>query len=200
MKKIDIIFILDMSGSMSCIKDETIFSFNNFIDKQKKNKNDIHFTLILFNSFFYLPYENVKINKVKKLNQDTYCPSNLTSLYDTIGFCIDNFIDNLSETPKEKRSDKSLFVILTDGFENTSKFYNSTTIKNSITDLRENLNVEFIYLGANQNACFVAESIGIDSTNSLNFSTTSGGVSHAFVSIINACENYIQDDKSINLF
>jgi uncharacterized protein YegL len=200
MKKININCIIDMSGSMSSIIEKAREGFNQFLKEQKLSKNKIKFSLLFFDTYFYMPYKNVNIEDVEEVNEDTYYANGGTALYDAIGFMIDDYVEKLAKTPKDKRADKTLFVILTDGFENSSRVYNCELIKFMVTDIRENFNTEFIYLGANQDACFVAESMGINSSNAFNYAATNDGITVAYSSISKATSYYMETDEKENLF
>lgn len=200
MKKININCIIDMSGSMSSIIEKARDGFNQFLNEQKASKNKIKFSLLFFDTNFYMPYKNINIEDVEEVNEDTYYACGGTSLYDAIGFMIDNYTEKLAKTPKHKRADKTLYVILTDGEENSSTIYNRELIKAMVKDMRENLKCEFIYLGANQDACFVAESMGMNSSNAFNYAATNDGITVAYSSISKATAYYADNDVSENLF
>lgn len=200
MNKLDIVCILDMSGSMCSIIDTARKGFNQFLKEQKESGNKIKFTLMFFDTNFYVPYKNISIHKVKKVTEDTYYANGGTALYDAIGTCIDDYIDDLAIVKKKKRADKTLFVILTDGEENSSRTYHRELIKNMVENMRENLNTEFIYLGANQDSCFVAESMGMSGNNAFNYDATDNGITVAYSKISTATSYYASNDVKENLF
>jgi uncharacterized protein YegL len=200
MKKLDIICLLDMSGSMHSIIEKAREGFNQFLKEQKDSGSKIKFSLLFFDTNFYMPYKNVSIKKVKKVNEKTYYASGGTSLYDALGFSIDSYLDHLGETPKEKRADKTLFVILTDGEENSSSVYHRDLIKHMVSELREEYKSEFIYLGANQDSCFQAESMGMSRSNAFNYAATNDGITMAYTNISSATSYYINNDVKENLF
>ena len=200
MKKIDIICILDMSGSMSSIIDKAREGFNQFLNEQKQSENKIKFSLLFFDTNFYMPYKNINIKNVKPVNEDTYYAGNCTSLYDAIGVSIDSYLDDLALIPKNKRADKTLFVILTDGQENSSIVYHRELIKLMVTQMREDFKTEFIYLGANQDSCFQAESMGMSRNNAFNYDATNEGITVAYSNISTATAYYSSNDVKDNLF
>jgi len=200
MNKIDIVCILDMSGSMSSIIETAREGFNNFLQEQQESDNKIKFSLMFFDTNFYMPYKNVNIKKVKKVNENTYYANGGTSLLDAMGKNLDDYLEYLGNTPKNKRADKTLFVILTDGEENSSKVYHRELIKNMVTEMREEFNTEFIYLGANQDSCFVAESMGINPSNAFDYAATNDGITVAYANISNAATYFANNDVSENLF
>lgn len=200
MKKLDIVCILDMSGSMCSIIETARKGFNKFLKEQKKSNNSINFSLMFFDTNFYMPYKNVDIKDVKKVNEKTYYAGGGTALLDAIGFSLDNYLDYLGETSKEKRSDKTLFVILTDGAENASRVYHRELIKRMIIEMREEYNSEFIYLGANQDSCFQAETMGMDRSNAFNYAATNDGITVAYSKISTATSYYADSNVKENLF
>jgi uncharacterized protein YegL len=200
MKKIDIICILDMSGSMCSIIEKAREGFNQFLKDQKNSDNKVNLSLLFFDDKFYMPYNNVDIQKVKKVNEKTYYACGGTALYDAIGKMIDDYLDNLASTKKEDRSDKSLFVIITDGGENASRVYHKQSIKLLVTHMREEFNSEFIYLGANQDSAFEAEMMGMDRSNAFDYAATDEGITVAYANISKATAYYASTDVKENLF
>ena len=211
MKKIDIICIIDKSGSMKSIAKDSIEGFNNFLNEQKSANYEARLSLLLFNSYFQKLYDNIDIQAIEPLNDKTYIPDNMTSLYDAIGMEIDSYLDKLSKTPKKKRSDKALFVILTDGFENSSKTYHKELIKLMIEEMREEFDCEFIFLAANQDACLQAETMGIPTSNVIfpvllrlclpfNYEATPDGITKAYAMASTATSYYVTNDVKENLF
>jgi len=122
------------------------------------------------------------------------------SSYDALGTCIDEHIDELATKPINKRADKTLFVILTDGEENSSSVYHKDLIKLMVTQMREEFNFSFLYLGANQDSCFQAESMGMSSSNAFDYDATDDGITIAYANISNAATYYANNDVTENLF
>ena len=200
MKKIDIICVLDMSGSMSSIIAKAREGFNQFLKEQKESNNKIKFSLLFFDTSFYMPYKNISIKKIKPVNEDTYYANGGTALLDAVGFSIDSYLDDLALTPKNKRADKTLFVILTDGEENSSKVYHRELIKLMVTEMQEEFVTSFIYLGANQDSCFQAESMGMNRSNAFNYDATNDGITVAYSKISEATTYYSSNNVKDNLF
>ena len=115
-KMLDVVFILDKSGSMSGSEESTISSFNEYLEKEKKNNYKTRITTILFSDDYSYLYKGADVSKVSPLTRDDYFVGGCTALYDAIGSSI-NYIDRCD-------TDKVLFIIITDGYENASKeFY-----------------------------------------------------------------------------
>lgn len=157
------LIILDASGSMSSIEKEAIGAVNETIqtirNAQKKNEGQEHFlSLVVFNSDeVKTVYNCVEADKVEELTSKQYCPSSCTPLYDAMG----NALTALQK--KVAENDNVLVTIVTDGYENASVEYNSTSI-NALVDSLKKKNWLFAYIGANQDAKAVGRSMGIHST------------------------------------
>ena len=186
-EKIDIIFLLDRSGSMYGSENDTIGGFNSFIAKQKTQENNTKVTTILFDHGYDVLYKRKNIYEVDDLTRDEYFVRGSTALLDAIGRTIvtlDKEIDN-----------KVLFVITTEGYENSSKEFTKTQIKNMI----QNHNWEFIFLGADIDSYDEAASIGIKRSNVANYRKTSKGIHDMYESVDNAvlyCKNDMKLDES----
>ena len=180
---IKIINIIDKSGSMSSMLNTAITGFNEFLDEQKGLEGDCLVSTILFDNGYHTLYEDMDIKECYHLDRNNYRPAGGTALYDSICITIDKEIDKLGFLPKEERPQKTLCVILTDGYENGSKKYSSVRVKEMITEMREDFNWEFIFLAANEEASFTAQTMGISTSNSYSFTNNSDGLKDAFAAV-----------------
>jgi Mg-chelatase subunit ChlD len=180
--KTEIICILDRSGSMASIKNDAIGGFNTYLAEQQKEEGEATMTLVLFNHSHEVVFKNKPIREVEPLNSSTFVPSGTTALLDAIGTTLNESI--------EETADKHLVVILTDGEENASKEYTGEAVKKITESLRESGKWEFIYLGANQDAFSVASSMGISTSNSLNFAANSEDLQLSYMKINSATKMY----------
>lgn len=158
--KIIRIFLLDRSGSMETIADDTIGGFNAFVKDQKDFGGTL--SLYLFDHEILCSYQHTDITKVPLMDNKTFQPRGSTALNDAIG----NIIK--SQAIPEDPSITIKFVILTDGMENASTTYTSAHIKDLI-DIQTKKGWDFMYLGANQDAFTVAETMGIARQNAMTF-------------------------------
>lgn len=182
MKKMDVVFILDRSGSMYGSEKDTIGGFNNYI---KKNKNmDYKVTTILFDDKYEMLYERLDINRVKKITEEDYYVRGCTALLDALGKSI-TYMDN-------KKSEKALFIITTDGLENASKEYTKEKIKKMI---KTHKNYEFMYIGADIDSYQEGESIGIKRTNISNYKKTSKGINKMYDAISCASMSFMENEE-----
>lgn len=172
----EIIFILDESGSMSSLKDDTIGGFDSFIEKQKREAGECKVTTVLFNNSVYKIHDAVDINEVTSLA--AYTPMGTTALLDAIGTTIDEVGIRLAATPEEERPGKVLVVITTDGYENASKEYTQDMVKRMIQLQQNTYNWTFMFLGADIDAKQVGGSYGI--SHSHTYTKSAGGLSSVY--------------------
>ena len=156
----NIIFLLDMSGSMHGVREETIDGFNSFIEEQKQADPNGRMTLVLFSDDLHQEYTGKPIMEVEKLTGKTYYPYGLTALYDAIGIGVAEF-DKYLEAEGSDSSDKIIVIVLTDGMENSSKKFSKDNVAKLITD-KERSGWKFVYLGANIDAYEEAAKAGFN--------------------------------------
>lgn len=168
---LDIIFLLDQSGSMDSMKNEPIQATNRFIkDQQETLPGDgSTFTLWKFSEKIEKVIDDQDLRHVKPIY--TYVPCGMTALYDAIGKAIN------TKMAKPKH-DNVICVILTDGEENSSREYNLAKIRKMIKDAETYHAWQFIYLGANQDAYKEGSNIGVNQLSCATFAATDAGLSH----------------------
>lgn len=187
-EKTHIICILDRSGSMSDIMSDSIGGFNTFLNQQKELPDEATITVILFDDKYELVYDNVNIKKANELTSKVWYARGTTSLYDTIGKTINTEKSKFEFNSKEK-PEKVLVCIVTDGEENSSREYTCDMVKNLIKEC-ENDNWNFIFLAANQNAFKTGGNFGMTYGNTVNYVTTSIGISNMSKTLSDATTNY----------
>lgn len=133
----ELVFILDRSGSMGGLESDTIGGFNGMIERQKKEGEKVNVTTILFDDEVEIIHDRFTIDAVQPLTDKEYYVRGCTALLDAVGHAI-NKIDNVQKhLPEEHRAGKVLFVITTDGLENSSKAYHySERYKNEYTTIK----------------------------------------------------------------
>lgn len=182
---IDLIFLIDRSGSMCGSEADTIGGFNSFIEKERKNELNTNVTTILFDDKYEVLYKRKSISDVEKLTEKEYFVRGTTALLDAIGKTItslDKEIDN-----------KVLFVIMTDGMENASVEFSKSQIRNMINSHKW----EFIFLGADIDSYSEAGSIGIAKSRVANYEKSSRGIERVYSSLSKA--NYcLREDMDLD--
>lgn len=158
--------LLDRSGSMSSVKDETISGYNAFVKEQKDAGENASLSLVQFDSAGVdTQQEFTPIIAVPDLNGETFQPRGMTPLLDALGKTICSTGKSLEAIPEENRPDKIVFVVITDGLENASHEYNKTRIREMIQHQSSVYNWQFVYLGANQDAFAEAGQVGFQAAN-----------------------------------
>lgn len=168
-KKMDIVFLLDRSGSMRGSESDTIGGFNSYIKQNINNKFETNVTTVLFDDRYEVLHDRVNIKDVKELTDKDYYVRGCTALLDAIGKTI--------STLEHKDTDKVLFVITTDGYENASREYDNKKIKQLI---QKHDNWEFVYIGADIDSYAAGGDIGIKRENIANYKKNKKGVDLMF--------------------
>lgn len=196
----ELVFILDRSGSMSGLEKDTIGGFNSLIQKQRKEKGKCYVSCVLFDDVQEVIYDRVPLNEVKKMTQKQYYARGCTALLDAMGGAI-HHIGNVHKYSKEEIG-KTLFIIITDGLENSSKRYSYTSIKKMIERQKEKYGWEFIFIGANMDVIQEANKFGIDQAvryacdeegTALNYSVLSENIVKMRTTVGNAKESLPND-------
>ena len=176
-KEIDIVFLLDRSGSMSGLEQDTIGGYNSYIKKQKNQKTKI--TTILFDHDYEMITERKPIKEIKKLTEKEYFVRGSTALFDALGKSI-NYMDR-------QKKEKVIFIITTDGEENSSTEYTKEKIKELI---KKHKTWEFIYIGADIDSYKEGMALGINKTNIANYQKNKKGISKMFNAVAKVSKMY----------
>lgn len=161
---VELVFILDRSGSMSGLEKDTIGGFNSMLAKQRKEPGNAFVTTVLFDHETEMIHDRVAIDKVPDLTERDYFVRGSTALLDAVGQTIDHISNIHKYARKEDVPKRTLFVITTDGMENSSYKYTYEKVHKMIEEKKKNHGWEFIFLGANIDAVAEAKKFGIDET------------------------------------
>jgi len=177
-----IVAVLDRSGSMASIRTDTEGGFDTFITEQRKQPGDALVTLAQFDDQYEIVYENKPIFDVPPL---TLIPRGMTALLDAVGKTITSVGVSLAALAEDDRPAKVIMVILTDGYENSSKEWKVDAVKKLVTEQREHYGWEFIFLGANLDALNVAQGMGIDAGSAMAYAASGAQVTSTMRSVSN---------------
>ena len=194
-KDVELVFILDRSGSMGGLESDTIGGYNSMLSKQKKEKpGKVSVTTVLFDDQYELLYNQVPIEKVSPMTEEEYYVRGSTALLDAIGKTV---MQVKANQDKKEIKDKVLFVIITDGMENASREYRADQIKKLIEERKEKNNWEFLFLGANIDAIGAAQNIGIDSSRAVRFKSDKKGTAKNY-EVLNEAIKEIRGGYQLN--
>jgi len=168
--------LIDSSGSMASLANDTRGGFNTFLAEQKAVKGKATLTVCKFSTGYEVLTEMADIQMVAPLTEATYSPGGGTALLDAMGRCISSLGVALADLPEKKRPSKIMFLVITDGEENSSHEYSKAKIASMVSLQEKTYKWNFVYLGANVDSFAESASLGMRSSNALNYSPTSGGV------------------------
>ena len=194
--KTDITIILDRSGSMNSVKDDTIGGFNSFLGEQQKVEGEAVLSLVQFDDQYEVVYVDKDINSAAKLTDETFQPRGMTALFDAVGRTINAVGQRLANLSEDERPDKVLFVIMTDGFENASQEFKAAKISEMITHQRNVYKWEFMFIGANQDAVLSAQEIGIPAFAALTYAANEVGTRAAYSMMAKKVAGYRESNNA----
>lgn len=193
--KMDIIFVLDKSGSMYPLENDTIGGFNGLIDKQKEEgkQDKALVSVVLFNNRSQLLYERLPLSEIGQMTKKDYSTQGTTALLDALGDTITQIAKSYEteEYLASKAKPKVLCVVITDGQENASCEYSYEDIKKLVSSQQEK-GWEFLFLGANIDAITEASRLGIRQSNAATYRNDSTGVKKNFKAVNRAMASYAQ--------
>ena len=174
-KLTEIVFILDRSGSMAGLEDDTIGGFNAFVEKQKQEEGEALLSAVLFANDSEVIYDRVDIRKVEPMTEQQYRVGGCTALLDAIGGAVHHIKNVHKYAREEDRPGKTIFVITTDGMENASRAYGYAEVQRMVQHEQEKYGWEFLFLGANMDAIAAARSFGIREDRAVRYKRDSVG-------------------------
>jgi len=189
----EIVCVLDRSTSIrtSGLTEKTIEGFNAFLKEQKETPGKAKLTLCLFdggsgfgaepNKSYEIIHDRVDLSEVEELNDKTFVPRGMTAMYDAIGSTIDTMQKQLKKD--KKKSDKVIFLIMTDGEENASREYNQETVFKLIEERKKKDKWAFLFIGANIDTMKAGGGMGIAKGNTMAYSNTLHGVNTAYMNM-----------------
>ena len=171
----EVVFVLDRSGSMGGLEADTIGGFNSMILKQRKEEGEAYISTVLFDDQTEVLYDRVPVEKVEPMNDTQYYVRGCTALLDAVGGAIHHIANVHKYAREEDRPEKTLFIITTDGMENSSHIYTYDKVRKMVEMEKEKYGWEFLFLGANMDAVEVAGRFGIGADRAMNYECDSEG-------------------------
>ena len=198
----EVAFVLDETGSMHSIREDTIGGFNQWLEEQKElDVEEMRFSLVLFSKIqgektYRIRHEGVPIEDVDPLDDATYRPRGTTPLLDAIGVTIDALGTRLDRLDEDGKPEKVIVAILTDGQENASEEYTLERVKQMIAHQQEKYGWHFIFLGCGIDAFAAGARMGIHQATTRRHDRSGEGVREAYASSRSIMDDLLrQDDR-----
>ena len=186
---VDLVFIVDKSGSMMGKEEDTIGGINSILHAHKeKNKGKEYVTLVLFDNNYEVLYDRKILTQTEDITDSEYQIGGTTALLDAMGKTITNL--DKAQKNKDTKADKVVVVIITDGHENSSKEYNLDQLKKSIEKHTAD-GWEFIYLGADLESMDEAGDIGIGYARSASYVDDPQGRKIMYAAVATATADFL---------
>lgn len=182
----ELVFILDRSGSMSHLTTDTIGGFNSMIEKQKQEPGEAFVTTILFDDQYEILHNHVDIQEIALMTNAQYYARGCTALLDAIGHTINSIGARLNNTPEEERPSKVIFTIITDGYENSSREFSRSQIKEMVEHQQDKYSWAFMFIGANMDAIAEGESLGVKAAFSKTYAASDVGTQSVYAAVDSA--------------
>ncbi len=182
----ELVFILDRSGSMDGLEDDTIGGFNAMLEKQKKEEGKAFVSTILFDDKTEVLHDRLPLDKVRPITEEEYYVRGCTALLDAVGGAIHHIGNIHKYARREDRPGRTLFVITTDGMENASRRYTAPQVRRMIERQKARYGWEFLFLGANIDAVETAGQLGIGADRAVNFHCDSRGTRLNYATVCQA--------------
>ena len=166
---------------------DTIGGFNSLIAKQKKEEGTALISTVLFDDQTEILYDRISLDRIEPMNDRQYYVRGCTALLDALGGAI-HHIGNVHKYAREEdRPEKTIFIITTDGMENSSHRYTYDKVKKMVERQRDRYGWEFLFLGANIDAIEVAGRFGVQANRAVNYECDSEGTQLNYVRTLRSC-------------
>ena len=189
MNRTELVFILDMSGSMEHLTDDTIGGFNSMLKEQTETVGEVLVTTYLFNNSSRMVHDRLPIAQVPPMTRADYRAGGCTALVDALGEAIYHIVGIHRYARTEDIPAHTIFVVTTDGMENASHRYNAEQVREMIRHEQEKYGWEFIFLAANIDAVETARGYGIDADHAVNYVPDCGGTDIAYATMSRAIDS-----------
>ena len=167
---------------MSGLESDTIGGFNGMIAQHKGDGGDVLVSTVLFDHENEVIHDRVRIADVPTLTSKEYYTRGCTALLDAMGDGIRHIKNVHKYARPEDRPARTMFIITTDGMENSSTRYTADQVR-AMVKQQEEAGWEFVFLGVNIDAVQVAGGLGIRAENAVEFACDAAGVRENFASL-----------------
>ncbi len=164
-KLTDITLVVDRSGSMDAIRLDAEGGVNAFMKQQADEEGDALMTLVEFDTEYNFVERGTPIEDVGGY---TLRPRGMTALLDAVGRSINETAERIEATDESDRPELVVFVVMTDGEENSSVEFTRDQVHELISKRQSEDGWHFTFLGANQDAFAEARGMGFAAAGTAN--------------------------------
>jgi len=195
MKKdlVELVFVVDRSGSMSSIASDMEGAIKSVIKDQKKLDKEILVTFVRFDTEYEKVFSHTPIKDVPEINIKA---RGMTALLDAMGKTINSFEREFSEKEDKERPEKVLFMVITDGCENSSREFSREKVFGMIETVKRDHKWDFTFIGANQDAIAEGGNLGINRGSSINYVASSAGVRAMSMNLSSYATDYLSNGSA----
>ena len=180
---VEVIFVIDKSGSMSGTERDIVGGFNTVIEEQKKLPGKVAVSTVFFDAYRRVLHNRALIDTIRPMTVEDYQPNGTTALLDAVGFALHHIGHIHRDALPDQVPDKTLVIIMTDGYENASRYYTEDKVRHDIRVCREKYGWEFRFFGANIESGDVAEAIGIERDCAEDFLADGEGIGRVYENV-----------------
>ena len=182
----ELVFILDMSGSMDPLTDDTIGGFNSVPQEQAEKEGTVLVTTYLFNNVSRRIHDRLPVAEVPAMTRQDYRAGGCTALMDAVGGAIRHIAGIHRYARKEDVPGRTLFVIITDGMENASRRYRAQQVRDMIEHEKEKYGWDFLFLASNIDAADTGARFSVDPELCVDLMPDKDGSAMAYRTVNNA--------------
>lgn len=192
-KNIEAVAVLDMSGSMGSVAQQTIAGFNAYLDELKKLPHNIFVTLVLFDDRYIRQYVSQPAAKCPPLTSAEYVPRGGTALRDALCQTVADVWEAVRTKPH--RTDRVSIFLSTDGQENASqKIRTDAEAKGAVELMIKNNHWEFLFAGANMDARAAGTALGFHPSRIVNIAGDGLAQQHLFKALARTYQHHARGE------
>lgn len=172
----ELVIVLDRSGSMNACQSDMEGGLNEFVKTQKECPGQAVLTLVQFDTEYEFIHRSKPIDAVGHIPLQ---PRGMTALLDALGRAISEVKVSQSQLVEDKKPAKTVVMVVTDGYENSSKEFTKSQVRALVTE-QATAGWQFVYLGADVDAFAEAGGMAIATAGTANFAKTADGIKAAY--------------------
>ncbi len=182
--------VIDRSGSMQRLTSDTIGGFNQFLADQRDVPGEAVLTLAIFSIDYTLVHDCKVLADISDLDSSTYRAAGGTALLDALGKTINSVGAKLATMEEDERPSKVIFLVITDGEENSSVEFSKEQIKSMVEHQQDVYKWEFVFMGANIDSMAEGASIGVAQHNTMDYMPTPAGTRSLYQDVSKSMKRY----------